>query len=87
MFVQIIVRVNKCETRIFFLFLPDELFHDYFQQLESPMVSVRLVTADSYQAKPLPQLDPSFSEFRGSEIKHVPVIRIFGTTADGNFIF
>ncbi|XP_043266558.1 uncharacterized protein DNApol-zeta isoform X2 [Venturia canescens] len=47
------------------------------------MVSVRLVTADSYQAQPLPQLDPSFSEFRGSEIKHVPVIRIFGTTMDG----
>ncbi|XP_063988872.1 uncharacterized protein LOC135168522 [Diachasmimorpha longicaudata] len=47
------------------------------------MFSVRLVTADSYQAQPLPQLDPTFSVFRGTEIKNVPVIRIFGTTPTG----
>uniref|UniRef100_A0A0C9RL77 Rev3l_4 protein n=1 Tax=Fopius arisanus TaxID=64838 RepID=A0A0C9RL77_9HYME len=47
------------------------------------MFSVRLVTADSYQAQPLPQLDPTFSVFRGSEIKNVPVIRVFGTTPTG----
>ncbi|XP_015117259.1 uncharacterized protein LOC107041289 [Diachasma alloeum] len=47
------------------------------------MFSVRLVTADSYQAQPLPQLDPTFSVFRGTEIKNVPVIRVFGTTPTG----
>lgn len=48
------------------------------------MFSVRLVNADSYQATPLPQLDPTFSEFRGTEIKHVPIVRVFGTTHTGN---
>ncbi|KAH0557817.1 hypothetical protein KQX54_012003 [Cotesia glomerata] len=47
------------------------------------MFSVRLVNADSYQATPLPQLDPTFSEFRGTEIKHVPIVRVFGTTHTG----
>ncbi|KAF7990572.1 hypothetical protein HCN44_000377 [Aphidius gifuensis] len=47
------------------------------------MFSVRLINADSYQALPSPQLDPTFSEFRGSEIKYVPIIRIFGTTPTG----
>lgn len=48
------------------------------------MFSVRVVNADSYQATPLPQLDPTYSEFRGAEIKHVPVIRVFGTTPTGS---
>ncbi|XP_076234619.1 DNA polymerase zeta catalytic subunit [Calliopsis andreniformis] len=47
------------------------------------MFSVSLVTLDSYQANPLPQLDVTYSDFRGTEIKHVPVIRIFGSTASG----
>ncbi|KAK0182998.1 hypothetical protein PV327_001077 [Microctonus hyperodae] len=47
------------------------------------MFSVRLVTADSYQATPLPQLDPTYSEFRGAEIKHVPIVRVFGTASTG----
>ncbi|KAK0164996.1 hypothetical protein PV328_003555 [Microctonus aethiopoides] len=47
------------------------------------MFSVRLVTADSYQATPLPQLDPTYSEFRGTEIKHVPIVRVFGTASTG----
>ncbi|XP_034939803.1 uncharacterized protein DNApol-zeta isoform X2 [Chelonus insularis] len=48
------------------------------------MFSVRLVSADSYQATPLPQLDPTFSEFRGAEIKYVPIVRVFGTTPTGD---
>ncbi|XP_012275886.1 uncharacterized protein LOC105697279 isoform X2 [Orussus abietinus] len=47
------------------------------------MFSVLLVCADSYQAPPIPPLDPTFSEFRGSEIRHVPVIRVFGSTSTG----
>ncbi|XP_066587967.1 DNA polymerase zeta catalytic subunit isoform X2 [Prorops nasuta] len=47
------------------------------------MFTLTVVTADSYQASPLPDFDPVFSSFRGSEIKHVPVIRIFGSTPTG----
>ncbi|KAL2730715.1 DNA polymerase zeta catalytic subunit isoform X5 [Vespula squamosa] len=47
------------------------------------MFSVRILTIDSYQTNPISELDPTFSEFRGNEIKHVPVIRIFGTTLTG----
>ncbi|XP_046836195.1 DNA polymerase zeta catalytic subunit isoform X3 [Vespa crabro] len=47
------------------------------------MFSVRILTIDSYQTNPIPELDPTFSEFRGNEIKHVPVIRIFGSTLTG----
>lgn len=47
------------------------------------MFSVRILTIDSYQTNPISKLDPTFSEFRGNEIKHVPVIRIFGSTLTG----
>ncbi|XP_020282558.1 DNA polymerase zeta catalytic subunit isoform X2 [Pseudomyrmex gracilis] len=47
------------------------------------MFSITLVNIDTYQASPIPELDVTFSEFRGSEIKKVPVIRIFGSTATG----
>ncbi|XP_015432671.1 PREDICTED: DNA polymerase zeta catalytic subunit [Dufourea novaeangliae] len=47
------------------------------------MFSVSLVTLDSYQAAPVSGLDVTFSDFRGTEIKHVPVIRIFGSTPSG----
>ncbi|XP_008215763.1 DNA polymerase zeta catalytic subunit [Nasonia vitripennis] len=47
------------------------------------MYSVRLICADSYQATPIPEVDPTFSQFRGSDIKQVPVLRIFGTTQNG----
>lgn len=45
--------------------------------------AVRLVCAESYQTSPTPLLDPVYSDFRGSEIKYVPVIRIFGSTLNG----
>ncbi|EFN82226.1 DNA polymerase zeta catalytic subunit [Harpegnathos saltator] len=47
------------------------------------MFSITLVNIDSYQASPIPEFDVTFSEFRGSEINKVPVIRIFGSTAIG----
>lgn len=48
------------------------------------MFAVRIVTVDHYMSSPIPGLDPVYSEFRGSEVKHVPVIRIFGATNAGN---
>ncbi|XP_073844954.1 DNA polymerase zeta catalytic subunit [Musca autumnalis] len=45
--------------------------------------SLRLVIADFYMEKPVPGLDPVYSEFRGKEIKKVPIIRVFGSNAQG----
>ncbi|KAL5288058.1 REV3L family protein [Megaselia abdita] len=45
--------------------------------------SVRLVVVDYYMSKPIPGLDPTSCEFRGREIKRVPVIRVFGANNDG----
>ncbi|XP_037888398.1 DNA polymerase zeta catalytic subunit isoform X1 [Glossina fuscipes] len=46
--------------------------------------SMRLVIADFYMEKPVFGLDACYSEFRGKQIKRVPVIRIFGSTAQGH---
>ncbi|XP_037953294.1 DNA polymerase zeta catalytic subunit [Teleopsis dalmanni] len=45
--------------------------------------SIRLVVADFYLDKPTYGLDPCYSEFRGKQIKRVPIIRIFGANANG----
>ncbi|XP_041461218.1 DNA polymerase zeta catalytic subunit-like [Lytechinus variegatus] len=47
------------------------------------MFSVRIVTLNYYQTSPIEDLDVTFSEFRGSEVKQVPVIRVFGSTPSG----
>ncbi|XP_033118831.1 DNA polymerase zeta catalytic subunit-like isoform X2 [Anneissia japonica] len=47
------------------------------------MLSVRIVTADNYMAEPIPQLDITYSDFRGCEVKRVPVVRVFGATPTG----
>ncbi|KAG2468740.1 REV3L polymerase, partial [Polypterus senegalus] len=47
------------------------------------MFAVRIVTADYYLANPLKDLDVCYSEFRGSDVKKVPVVRIFGATPAG----
>lgn len=47
------------------------------------MLSVRIVSVDHYMTQPLKDLDPIYSQFRGAEIKQVPVIRIFGSTSEG----
>lgn len=51
------------------------------------MYSIRVICVDSYQAAPIPDVDPTFSHFRGSDIKQVPILRIFGITHDGNLNF
>ncbi|XP_055546251.1 DNA polymerase zeta catalytic subunit [Wyeomyia smithii] len=45
--------------------------------------SIRIVSVDHYMQKPESQLDTCYSEFRGCEVKQVPVIRMFGSTSDG----
>ncbi|KAK6169216.1 hypothetical protein SNE40_020308 [Patella caerulea] len=47
------------------------------------MFSVRIVTTDHYLATPIPGLDVTRSDFRGTEVKKVPVLRIFGATPAG----
>ncbi|XP_053670865.1 DNA polymerase zeta catalytic subunit [Anopheles nili] len=46
-------------------------------------ISIRIVCVDHYMGKPDPQFDTCYSEFRGSEVKQVPVIRLFGSSANG----
>ncbi|XP_073708840.1 DNA polymerase zeta catalytic subunit [Garra rufa] len=47
------------------------------------MFSVRIVTADYYMSNPIRELDVCYSEFRESDVKKVPVVRIFGATPAG----
>ncbi|XP_055638271.1 DNA polymerase zeta catalytic subunit isoform X2 [Toxorhynchites rutilus septentrionalis] len=47
------------------------------------VTSIRIVSVDHYMHKPEPQFDTCYSEFRGSDVKQVPVIRLFGSTSDG----
>ncbi|XP_059369223.1 DNA polymerase zeta catalytic subunit isoform X3 [Carassius carassius] len=47
------------------------------------MFSVRIVTADYYMSSPIRELDVCYSEFRESDVKKVPVVRIFGATPAG----
>ncbi|XP_030578063.1 DNA polymerase zeta catalytic subunit isoform X2 [Archocentrus centrarchus] len=47
------------------------------------MFAVRIVTADYYLASPVKDLDVCYSEFRESDVKKVPVVRIFGATPAG----
>ncbi|XP_065090214.1 DNA polymerase zeta catalytic subunit-like [Ochlerotatus camptorhynchus] len=47
------------------------------------VTSIRIVSVDHYMHKPEPRFDTCYSEFRGCDVKQVPVIRLFGSTADG----
>ncbi|XP_048842517.1 DNA polymerase zeta catalytic subunit isoform X1 [Brienomyrus brachyistius] len=47
------------------------------------MFAVRIVSADYYLASPLEGLDVCYSDFRESDVKRVPVVRIFGATPAG----
>ncbi|XP_055374297.1 DNA polymerase zeta catalytic subunit [Condylostylus longicornis] len=51
--------------------------------MASDIFSLRIVDVSHYMNRPVYGLDSCFSEFRGKEIKSVPVIRIFGSTSDG----
>ncbi|KPJ02898.1 DNA polymerase zeta catalytic subunit [Papilio xuthus] len=50
---------------------------------KKPEFSIRIVVCDHYLTKPVPGIDVIYSEFRGSDIKQVPVLRIFGPTPEG----
>ena len=45
--------------------------------------SLRIVDADYYLDKPIPNLDVCYSECRNRDIDKVPIIRIFGSTPQG----
>ncbi|XP_024086331.1 DNA polymerase zeta catalytic subunit isoform X2 [Cimex lectularius] len=47
------------------------------------MLSVKIVTVDSYMSTPVFGLDPTYSQFRGATVGQVPVLRVFGITKDG----
>ncbi|CAN9507584.1 unnamed protein product [Ophioblennius macclurei] len=47
------------------------------------MFAVRIVTADFYLSSPVKDLDVCYSEFRESDVRRVPVVRIFGATPAG----
>lgn len=47
------------------------------------ILSIRIVSVDHYMCYPVTNVDLCYSDFRGSAIKQVPVIRIFGSTTNG----
>jgi len=52
-------------------------------QSEGVLISVRLVVVDHYMSEPVAGLDPLVSDFRGYNIRKVPIIRVFGSTTAG----
>jgi len=53
---------------------------------ESAMFSQRIVDIDYYFVRPIRDMDVIYSDFRKSEVKQVPVIRIFGATPKGKHV-
>jgi DNA polymerase zeta len=47
------------------------------------MFSMSIFMINYYTCRPEPSLDEVYSDFRCSEIKQVPVIRVFGSTPEG----
>lgn len=45
------------------------------------VLSIKIVSVDHYNYFPIRKLDTTYSEFRQSAVKQVPVIRIFGITS------
>ena len=48
------------------------------------MFSLRIFTINYYMVNPEPPFDETYSEFRRFDIKQVPILRVFGSTPDGN---
>lgn len=49
--------------------------------MENPnILSIKIVSVDHYNSFPIQHLDVNRSEFRGSVVKQVPIVRIFGIT-------
>ena len=51
------------------------------------MLELRIVSADYYMSPPMKGFDVTYSHFRGFVVKQVPIIRIFGTTTEGELNF
>lgn len=49
------------------------------------MACIKIVNVDFYMNPPIQELDVTYSEFRGSVINHVPIIRIFGSSQAGTY--
>ncbi|KAF6205856.1 hypothetical protein GE061_020030 [Apolygus lucorum] len=47
-------------------------------------LSLKIVSVDSYLAKPLPGYDPIYSSFTSTGISQVPVLRVFGINSSGS---
>ena len=47
------------------------------------LISVRLVVMDHYIASPIHSLDSLISDFKGTPVRKVPVLRVFGSTPAG----
>jgi len=47
--------------------------------------NVSLVTIDHYMSNPVDGFDSLYSEFWGTQILKVPVLRVFGCTPNGNY--
>lgn len=47
--------------------------------------NVSLVTIDHYMSNPADGFDSLYSEFWGTQITKVPVLRVFGCTPNGNY--
>ena len=58
---------------------------------DSAMISVRLITMDSYMNSPSQDssndFDPVYSMFRSAPIQKVPILRVFGITPAGKDVF
>jgi DNA polymerase zeta len=46
--------------------------------------NVSLVTIDHYTSNPVDGLDSLYSEFWGTQVVKVPILRVFGSTPDGS---
>lgn len=46
--------------------------------------SVSLFTIDHYMSNPVEGLDSLYSEFWGTQVVKVPILRVFGSTLEGN---
>ena len=68
---------------LFHSFLGTKMSQGSSSILEHSFVSVRIVTMDYYLAKPITDIDPTFSSSRSHVVKRVPILRIFGPTASG----
>lgn len=47
------------------------------------VTAIRIVVIDYYLSTPIPELDVTYSEFRGTSVSQVPILRCFGSDEKG----